>query len=122
MGQEEANVLVPKVNGGVALHKSFGLMDDTCSTANRVAELMCQLREEKARAYHGEEEWSAADDCEKVVFQPLPSILSLTYTGGLTLNLTFFLTLILRPYSISCLGTIPATLWSTASMGSMRHF
>ena len=64
--------LVPKVNGGVALHKIFGLMHDTCSTANRVAELMSQLREEKARAYHGEEAWAAADDRAKVVRTRLP--------------------------------------------------
>ena len=72
LGPEVGDVLVPKVNGGVALHKIFGLMHDTCSTANRVAELMSQLREEKARAYHGEEAWAAADDRAKVVRTRLP--------------------------------------------------
>jgi hypothetical protein len=38
-----------------------------------VAELMSQLREEKARAYHGDEAWAAADDRAKVVRTGLPS-------------------------------------------------
>ena len=80
LGPEEANVLVPEVNGGVALHKIFGLMHDTCSTANRVAELMCELREEKARAYHGEEAWIAADDRSKVLF---PSLIPPPYPHSL---------------------------------------
>jgi hypothetical protein len=35
---EEADILVPLVDGGVKLHKIFGLMHDTCNTANKVAE------------------------------------------------------------------------------------
>jgi hypothetical protein len=48
LGPEDAATLVPLVNGGVAVHKIFGLMHDTCSTANRVAELMATLRDEQA--------------------------------------------------------------------------
>ena len=46
LGIEVCDSLVPLVGGGVQMHKIFGLMHDTCSTANRVAELMSELREE----------------------------------------------------------------------------
>jgi hypothetical protein len=58
LGPEDAATLVPLVNGGVAVHKIFGLMHDTCSTANRVAELMATLRDEQAMRYHGEAAWT----------------------------------------------------------------
>ena len=67
LGVEDADKLVPLANGGVALHKIFGLMHDTCSTANRVAELMAVLRDEQARRFHGEEMWDSADPSLKVV-------------------------------------------------------
>jgi hypothetical protein len=67
LGPEIGNVLVPIVNGGVGLHKIFGLMHDTCNTANRVAALMTDLRETKARAFHGEDVWDAVDPCQKIV-------------------------------------------------------
>ncbi len=44
LGPEVCDSLVPLVDGGVRVHKIFGLMHDTCSTANRVAELMSELR------------------------------------------------------------------------------
>jgi hypothetical protein len=47
LGPELADVLVPLVEGGVQLHKIYGLMHDTCSTANRVAASMAELREEQ---------------------------------------------------------------------------
>jgi hypothetical protein len=47
LGTDIGEELVPMVNGGVQLHKIFGLMHDTCSTANRVAVLMAELRERK---------------------------------------------------------------------------
>ena len=59
--------LVPLVNGGVRLHKIFGLMHDTCNTANRVAQLMADLRETKARAFYGDSVWDAEDPCVTVV-------------------------------------------------------
>jgi hypothetical protein len=67
LGFEDADKLVPLANGGVALHKIFGLMHDTCSTANRVAELMAVLRDDQARQYHGEEMWDSAAPSLKVV-------------------------------------------------------
>ena len=53
LGVEDADKLVPLANGGVALHKIFGLMHDTCSTANRVAELMAVLRDDVADHVEG---------------------------------------------------------------------
>jgi hypothetical protein len=67
LGPEIGDELVPMVNGGVQLHKIFGLMHDTCNTANRVAVLMAELRERKARTFHGEAAWDAADPCQKIV-------------------------------------------------------
>jgi hypothetical protein len=67
LGLEDCDSLVPLVDGGVRLHKKIGLMHDTCSTANRVAELMSKLREEQARLYHGDDKWDTADPCMKEV-------------------------------------------------------
>jgi hypothetical protein len=67
LGPDAADVLVPMVHGGVQLHKIFGIMHDTCHTANRVARLMADNREEKARAYHGDDVWDVLDPCQKVV-------------------------------------------------------
>ena len=67
LGSYLADLLVPLVNGGVRLHKIFGLMHDTCNTANRVAHLMAELRETKARAFYGDEVWDAADPCLTIV-------------------------------------------------------
>jgi hypothetical protein len=64
---EEADILVPLVDGGVKLHKIFGLMHDTCNTANKVAGLMAQLRDEQAQMHHGEETWESIDPCMKIV-------------------------------------------------------
>ncbi len=59
LGPELENLHCPVVNGGVAIHKIFGLMHDTCNTANRVAELMANLRDDRGRKYFGEETWDA---------------------------------------------------------------
>ncbi len=59
--------LVSLANGGVAVHTIFGLMHDTCSTANRVAELMAELRDEESWLFHGDEAWNRVDPCVKVV-------------------------------------------------------
>jgi hypothetical protein len=67
LGAELGEQLVPLANGGVAVHKIFGLMHDTCSTANLVAQLMAELRDEQARLFHGEEAWNSMDPCVKVV-------------------------------------------------------
>jgi hypothetical protein len=71
LGAEDADRLVPLGNGGVALHKFFGLMHKTCSTTNRVAELMAVLRDEQARQYHGDEAWDCAEPSLKVVHNSL---------------------------------------------------
>ncbi len=67
LGPELGEQLVPLVNGGVRLHKIFGLMHDTCNMANRVAQLMAELRDKKARSFHGDAVWDAADPCRKIV-------------------------------------------------------
>ena len=67
LGSDICDELVPLVNGGARLHKIFGLMHDTCSTANRVAALMAELRDTKSRAFHGDAAWDAADSCQKIV-------------------------------------------------------
>ncbi len=67
LGPDLGDLLVPLVNGGVRLHKIFGLMRDTCNTANGVAHLMTELRETKARAFYGDDAWDAADPCLKTV-------------------------------------------------------
>ncbi len=50
--------LAPLRNGGVHLHKIFGVMHDTCHATNKVATLMIELREQKAHVYHGEDTWA----------------------------------------------------------------
>ncbi len=67
LGPELADVLVPLVEGGVQLHKIYGLMHDTCSTANRVAALMAELREKKARLHYGDDSWESAPPSVKTV-------------------------------------------------------
>jgi hypothetical protein len=49
LGPDLQDILAPVIDGGVQLHKIFGLMHDTCATANRVAELMAQLRDRSGR-------------------------------------------------------------------------
>jgi hypothetical protein len=51
LGVEDRDTLCPLVEGGVSLHKIYGVMHDTCNTANLVAQLMIKLQERKHRAY-----------------------------------------------------------------------
>ena len=46
---EERDELCPIVNGGVNLHKLYGVMHDTCNGANLVAKLMLDLQEKKKK-------------------------------------------------------------------------
>ena len=69
LGPDLQDVHCPLVNGGVAIHKIFGLMHDTCNTANRVAELMSSLRDDCGKQFFGEETWNAAGN---KVHQPQP--------------------------------------------------
>jgi hypothetical protein len=62
------DTLAPLTNGGVHLHKSFGVMHDTCHAANLVATLMVQLREQKARLFHGDAKWDAMEPESKACF------------------------------------------------------
>jgi hypothetical protein len=52
---EDRDTLCPLVEGGVFLHKIYGVMHDTCNTANLVAQLMIELQERKHRAYFTDE-------------------------------------------------------------------
>ncbi len=48
------------VDGGVNLHKLYGVMHDTCSTANLVAQLIIELQQRQKRNYLTEEVRSQA--------------------------------------------------------------
>ena len=94
---EVVDSLAPLRNGGVAVHKIFGVMHDTCHAANKVvfltlkrtctftlcfnltqtltlnknnkvASLMVELRNVKARQYHGEDNWESMTPQSKVCF------------------------------------------------------
>jgi hypothetical protein len=52
----------------VVIHKIFGLMHDTCNTANRVAELMAELRDDCGRVQFGDDNWDAAGNKAKTMF------------------------------------------------------
>ena len=68
LGPDLKDTHVPLNNGGVAIHKIFGLMHDTCNTANRVAELMAELRDDSGRVNFGDEDWDAAGNKAKTMF------------------------------------------------------
>jgi hypothetical protein len=72
LGPELENVHCPVVNGGVEIHKIFGLMHDTCNTANRVAELMANLRDDRGRQYFGEATWDAEGNKVRTIYLLLP--------------------------------------------------
>ncbi len=57
LGPEYRDVLCPLVDGGFNLHKLYGVMHDTCHSANLVATLMIQLQERKKREYLSDEVW-----------------------------------------------------------------
>ncbi len=67
LGPELADVLVPVAEGGVQVHKIYGLMHDTCSTANRVAALMAELRDQQARKHFGDDAWESTPPHVKTV-------------------------------------------------------
>jgi hypothetical protein len=50
------------------LHKIFGIMHDTCSTANLVAELMASVRNDVGEEYFGKDEWDGKDNRAKPMF------------------------------------------------------
>jgi hypothetical protein len=61
---EEADTLVPLVNGGINFSKLRGVMHDTCNTANKVATLARVQRDTCGKAFFGEEEWAAMQEHE----------------------------------------------------------
>ena len=56
LGPDLQDTLAPCVDGGLMLHKIFGIMHDTCSTANLVAELMASVRNDIGEEYFGNDE------------------------------------------------------------------
>lgn len=48
---DDRDALCPLYEGGVSLHKIYGVMHDTCNTANLVAALIIELQERKHREY-----------------------------------------------------------------------
>ncbi len=57
LGTDLQDVLCPLVAGDVHLHKLFGVMHDTCHSANLVASLMVDLQERKKREFLTDEVW-----------------------------------------------------------------
>jgi hypothetical protein len=68
LGPELRDILCPLRNGGVSLHKIYGIMHDTCNCANKVAELMSELRNRKCIEQFGATVWSQADNKMKACF------------------------------------------------------
>jgi hypothetical protein len=68
LGPELRDVLCPLRNGGVSLHKIYRIMHDTCNCANKVAQLMSDLRNRKCMEHFGDDVWSLADNKMKVCF------------------------------------------------------
>jgi hypothetical protein len=57
LGPDLRDSICPLNNGGVSLHKIFGVMHDTCNCANKVADLMMELRNRKCVEHFGAENW-----------------------------------------------------------------
>ena len=65
---EERDLLCPLREGGVDLHKLYGVMHDTCNGANLVATLMMELQARKKRQYLIDEEWEKVEPKTKACF------------------------------------------------------
>ena len=94
LSPETRDKLCPLRNGGVSLHKLYGVMHDTCNCANKVAliaiirlphscflpvtltlpsilkvaTLMIELRDRKCAQHYGEDGWARADAKTKACF------------------------------------------------------
>jgi hypothetical protein len=55
----EADDLVPLINGGDMLHKLQGVMHDTCHTANKTARLALERRDASGQLHYGYDEWES---------------------------------------------------------------
>ena len=60
LGPNLRDAICPLKNGGVSLHKIYGVMHDTCNCANKVAKLLMELRHRKCGEHFGEENWNQA--------------------------------------------------------------
>ncbi len=63
-----SDILASLTDGSVMLHKIFGVMHDTCNTANLVAELMVKLRDDVGREFKGDDEWDGLENKAKPMF------------------------------------------------------
>ena len=92
LGPKLRDILCPLRNGGVSLHKLYGVMHYTCNCANKVwlyetydpivpscsnsctiflrkvAKLMLAVRDRKCREHYGEDQWSRAEPKTKACF------------------------------------------------------
>ena len=68
LGPVLRDTICPLKNGGVSLHKIYGVMHDTCKCANKVAKLMMELRNRKCVEQHGDETWNQAEQKVKACF------------------------------------------------------
>jgi hypothetical protein len=95
LGPDLQDVLCPLRNGGVSLHKLYGVMHDTCNCANKVASLMLEVRDRKCREHYGVDQWAHAE--------PKVTNSALTHLLNDNPNPTRRQKLVL----ISCVGTTP---------------
>jgi hypothetical protein len=78
---EEADELVPLVNGGINFGKLRGVMHDTCNAANKVARLVKTLRDDSGKGFHGLEEWEAMEGTPPTAaIVPIPKLTNLIPT------------------------------------------
>ena len=68
LGPNLRDTICPLKNGGVSLHKIYGVMHDTCNCANLVASLMMELRNRKCSEHYGAETWLQADEQVQACF------------------------------------------------------
>jgi hypothetical protein len=68
LGIEDRDTFCPLVQGGVNLHKLYGVMHDTCHCANLVATLMMQVQERKKREYLSDDVWELTSPESRAIF------------------------------------------------------
>jgi hypothetical protein len=68
LGPDLRDTICPLRNGGVCLHKIYGVMHDTCNCENKVAALMMEQRNLKCAEHFGEEAWLNADTQAQACF------------------------------------------------------
>jgi hypothetical protein len=68
LGPDLEDTLAPLKDGGLMLHKIFGIMHDTCATANLVAELIASAQNEDGRDHFGLDAWDGKDNKAKPMF------------------------------------------------------